>query len=129
MTLKSIKRRTASKRSVSIAPTKIHPKVNLPIDNRLQSRLVTVEIDGEITIRVVARIHDLVYEEIVPVLLGIDLGRPGKGHEVHDATTGKGEFNLESNGNRGVDVVPLLKNKVPKTRLVTESPQQRQRRK
>lgn len=88
MTLRSIKRKTASKRSVNIVPTKIHPKVNLPIVR--QQSLVTSEQIGE-EIKFDAQILDLVYVATVQDQ-GIDLGRQGNDQEVRDAITiGKGE--------------------------------------
>lgn len=58
MTLRSTKRKTASKRNASIAITKIHPEANLLIDCWHKS-LVTADRIGE-EIQYVAQIRDLV---------------------------------------------------------------------
>lgn len=89
MTLRYIKLKTASKRSANIVPTKIHPKVNLLIDNQQRS-LATMDRIGE-EIKIVDRILDLVYVATVQDQ-ETGLGRQDNGHEVRDGITiGKGE--------------------------------------
>lgn len=88
MISRSIKLKTASRRSVNIVPIKIPPKVNLLIVNWHQNPETAGVIDAEI--KFVVQIHDHVYVATVRDQ-EIDLDRQGNDQEVHDEITiGKG---------------------------------------